>query len=108
MPRFFRRFFNEISFRKEQDVSDVQRSRRVLRRNPAGDLDEQHTPWRSSFFDAHIQGEENRALRDGTSVADSDAQAAEQPIVAPNHEFLPVRKTSRTRRKLSKRHRRPT
>ncbi|KAI2478394.1 hypothetical protein Ptr902_10007 [Pyrenophora tritici-repentis] len=106
MPRFFRRIFSEISFRREQDVSDVQRSRRVLRRNPAGDLDEQHTPWRSSFFDAHIQGEEHRALRDGTSVADSDAQGAEQPILA-NQEFLPVRKTSRTRRKLSKRHRKP-
>jgi len=107
MPRFFRRILSEISFRREPDVSDVQRSRRVLRRNPAGDMDEQHIPWRSSFFDAHIQGDEHRALRDGTSVADSEAQTAEQPILASNQDFLPVPKTSRTRRKLSKRHRRP-
>ncbi|RMZ68764.1 fad binding domain-containing [Pyrenophora seminiperda CCB06] len=89
MPRFFRRILSEISFRREADVNDVQRSRRVLRRNPAGDLDEQHVPWRSSFFDAHIQGEEHRALRDGASVADSDAQAAEQLILATTQEFVP-------------------
>ncbi|KAH6865528.1 hypothetical protein BKA58DRAFT_222842 [Alternaria rosae] len=106
MPKFFKRIFSDALFRKEPDVSDMQRSRRVLVRSSGG-MPEEQTNWRTSFFDIQVQDEERRALRDGASVAGSDMHAAERPILAPNHDQIPARKPSRARRRLSKRHRRP-
>lgn len=106
MPRFLKRIFNDALFRREPDVSDMQRSRRVLVRSSGGMPGEQSN-WRLSLFDVQVQDEERRALRDGASVAGSDMHAAERPILAPSHEQIPARKPSRVRRRLSKRHRRP-
>ncbi|KAI4950187.1 hypothetical protein J4E91_004843 [Alternaria rosae] len=106
MPKFFKRIFSDALFRKEPDVSDMQRSRRVLVRSSGG-MPEEQTNWRTSFFDIQVQDEERRALRDGASVAGSDMHAAERPILAPSHDQIPARKPSRARRRLSKRHRRP-
>ncbi|RAR12313.1 FAD-binding domain-containing protein [Stemphylium lycopersici] len=96
MPRFFKRIFTEHLFRREADVSDVQRSRRVLVRPSTNGLYEHASHWRSGFFDAQVNAEEHRALRDGASVVGSDAHAAEQPILVPNDEQIPARKPSRT------------
>jgi hypothetical protein len=106
MPKFFKRIFSDALFRREPDVSDMQRSRRVLVRSSGGMPEEQST-WRLSLFDAQGQDEERRALRDGASVAGSDMHVAERPILAPSHDQIPTRKPTRVRRRLSKRHRRP-
>ncbi|KAG9187602.1 hypothetical protein G6011_05473 [Alternaria panax] len=106
MPRFFKRIFSDALFRREPDVSEMQRSRRVLVRSSGGMPDEQSN-WRISLFDVQVQDEERRALKDGASVAGSDMHAAERPILAPSHEQTPARKPSRARRRLSKKHWRP-
>ncbi|KAF1938708.1 hypothetical protein EJ02DRAFT_457616 [Clathrospora elynae] len=103
MPQFFKRIFCENPFRREPDVSQVQRSRRVLVRNSTGMLGE-HSHWRLLPFDAAPDPEETVALRDGGSVAGS---SAERPILSRSQEQLPMRKQSRVRRRLSKKHRRP-
>ncbi|KAF1832862.1 hypothetical protein BDW02DRAFT_409211 [Decorospora gaudefroyi] len=105
MPQFFKRIFNETLFRRESDVNDLQRSRRVLVRSSTG-IPEEQSPWRPFLFDA-IDPEEQVALRDGASVAGSDMHTVQRPILAPSQEKLPVRKPSRVRRRLSKRHRMP-
>ncbi|KAI8931601.1 hypothetical protein NX059_011255 [Plenodomus lindquistii] len=106
MPRFLRRIFNPTSnpFRSTPTPSpeaDVQRSRRVLVRSSTGALE---SSWRLSLFDAgHGHEEEHVALRDGgASLADSDLH---KPILASQQE--PERAQPRTRRRLSKKHRRP-
>ncbi|KAF1850182.1 uncharacterized protein K460DRAFT_275168 [Cucurbitaria berberidis CBS 394.84] len=109
MSQFFKRIFSENPFRREPDIGDddLQRSRRVLVRSTTGVLDE-HTHWRTVPFDASLHTEEHLALRDGASLASSDVPA-ERPILAPSYDQpLPTPKQSRTRRRLSKRHRRPT
>ncbi|CAN9087777.1 unnamed protein product [Alternaria alternata] len=89
MPRFFKRIFSDALFRREPDVSDMQRSRRVLVRSSGG-MPEESSNWRSSLFDVQCQDEERRGLRDGASVAGSDMHAAERPILAPSHEQIPT------------------
>ncbi|CAO2647652.1 Nn.00g085740.m01.CDS01 [Neocucurbitaria sp. VM-36] len=108
MSQFFKRIFSDKTFRKEPDIrdDDLQRSRRVLVRSQAGVLDD-HLHWRTLFSDASLHAEEHLALRDGTSVAGSDMHTAALPILAPSQD-QPTPKPSRTRRRLSKRHRRPT
>jgi len=117
MPRFLQRILSaQNPFRTSPAAAgdDIQRPRRVLVRNSTGALDEP-THWRLSLFDTGGLGdaekeEEHTALRGGgASVADSDVHgtaAAAQPILASRQEPV-VRQPVRSRRRLSKKHRRP-
>jgi len=106
MPRFLKRIFTDNPFRREQSPPDeLHRTRRVLVRtstNPLG-----NSSHRLSFFENALHTEGNLALRDGASVAGS---STERPILAPSladHEPNDLPKSTRTRRRLSKRHRKP-
>lgn len=107
MPRFLRRIFSDKPFRKDRSTEDeVQQSRRVITRAPTERPDE-YSRWRSSQIYLSHYSEEGLALRDATSIADSDVHASIQPILHPDYELAaPVRKRS-SRRRLSKRHRMP-
>ncbi|KAF2124070.1 hypothetical protein P153DRAFT_143820 [Dothidotthia symphoricarpi CBS 119687] len=112
MSRFIKRIFNENLFRKDapRTTDDLQRSRRVLRKASTDRLGE-YSNGRASLLDLSQHVEENRALRDGASLADSEMRAAE-PILASNQvdyeQPTTISKTKSTRRRLSKRHGRPT
>ncbi|EMD88654.1 hypothetical protein COCC4DRAFT_72006 [Bipolaris maydis ATCC 48331] len=117
MPRFLKRIFPDHLFRRDApphtDVSHLQRSRRVLVRPSTNALYESSASnWRLGgvFYEGEGETgqEERRALRDGASVAESEA------VVGLGSEFadlpreqLAGRKESRARRRLSKRHRMP-
>jgi hypothetical protein len=105
MPRFLRRIFSDKPFRKDRSTEDeVQQSRRVITR-AATERPDEYSRWRSSQI--YHYPEEGLALRDRTSIADSDILASIQPILHQDYELAaPVRRRS-SRRRLSKRHRMP-
>lgn len=126
MPRFFKRIFPEHLFRRDAtadaapDVSDLQRSRRVLVRPSASNLyDHASSNWRLGVFydgydgvDARVHAEERRALRDGASLAESSSEVLAGEGMRQFGEtsatvVVPRRKETRVRRRLSKRHRMP-
>ncbi|KAF2825171.1 hypothetical protein CC86DRAFT_39687 [Ophiobolus disseminans] len=105
MPRFLSRIFSDNPFRREQTPPDeLHRTRRVLVRTSTNPL--AGSSHGLSFFETALQTTANARLRDGASVAGSNT---ERPILAPSlvdHEASePVPRVTRTRRRLSKRHR---
>ncbi|XP_014554900.1 hypothetical protein COCVIDRAFT_39237 [Bipolaris victoriae FI3] len=118
MPRFLKRIFPDHLFRRDAtthttDVSHLQRSRRVLVRPSTNALYESSASnWRLGgvFYEGEGESgrEERRALRDGASVAESEAVVG----LGSGYGEIPIeevhgRKESRARRRLSKRHRMP-
>ncbi|KAF5854056.1 hypothetical protein GGP41_006862 [Bipolaris sorokiniana] len=110
MPRFLKRIFPDHLFRRDA-TSTTDRSRRVLVRPSTNALYESSASnWRLGVFyegEGETGREERRALRDGASVAESEAVGLESGFAEVPHEQLPGRKESRARRRLSKRHRMP-
>jgi hypothetical protein len=110
MPRFLRRIFADSPFRKEHSgTDDLTTSRRVLVKSSGGALE--GFTRRLSFFDlvAQTEGGGSATIRDGASVGGSSAH---RPILAPSvadHEGpSSPPKVIRARRRLSKKHRKPT
>lgn len=110
MPLFLKRIFTDNPFRRDRSPTDnIQRSRRVLVRNmtvaPGGSSS------RLPFANIAAPTEERIALRDGASIAASSTHATEQHILAPSlakyEQPVSTTKSPRTRRRLSKKHRRP-
>ncbi|EUC48484.1 hypothetical protein COCMIDRAFT_23662 [Bipolaris oryzae ATCC 44560] len=114
MPRFLKRIFPDHLFRRDPtthtaDVSHLQRSRRVLVRPSTNALYESSASnWRLGgvFYEGEGETgrEERRALRDGASVAESEAVGVHEGMGSGE---VHGRKESRSRRRLSKRHRMP-
>ncbi|KAL6709957.1 hypothetical protein ACN47E_000742 [Coniothyrium glycines] len=105
MPRFLQRILGENLFRKEPAMRDeLQKTRRVLVRTSTS-FPEEQTHWRASLFDLSPDSYTGTGLKDGASITGS----AERPILAPSlQEQAPfIAKQHRTRRRLSKKHRKP-
>jgi hypothetical protein len=107
MPQFFKRIFADNPFRREQSTPDLQRTRRVLIRSSAGALEV--SSHRISWFESALHPGEGPALHDGASLAGSSTH---RPILAPsladNERFESIPKAAKARRRLSKRHRKPS
>lgn len=116
MPRFLRRIFPDNPFRRDTSpraADDLHRTRRVLVRTSSGPL-ESSTQRLSQLFSEALHENTAGGSRDGACGA-SIAGSSNRPILAPSladHEMEEggghgVQKEARTRRRLSKRHRRP-
>jgi hypothetical protein len=107
MPQFLKRIFADIPFRREQSThDDLQRTRRVLTRSSAGALEA--SSHRISWFETALHPGEGSALHDGASLAGSTHRPILAPSLADNERLESIPKAAKARRRLSKRHRKPS